>query len=153
MEQEDVFPVIHRIFILANRHQHGSHTTKREEAFREMHGRLIHFLYQNRKTPIYQRDIEKTFSIRRSTVSVILHRMEEDGFIVRKSVLEDARLKQILLTEKAEALYEHIERRCQEFEAVLTAGISEEDLLICMKALKMMCQNLETFEKEGGNDL
>ena len=45
--------------------------------------------------------IEKQFDIRRSTVTNILQGMEKQELIIRKSVNNDARLKMILLTDKA----------------------------------------------------
>ena len=40
-----------------------------------MHGWIIGYLYRHRDTPVFQRDIEREFSITRSTVTNILHRL------------------------------------------------------------------------------
>ena len=57
-----------------------------------MHGWIIRYLYANRDKDVFQRDIEKYFSIGRSTVTNIIQLMEKKGFIVRESVEYDARL-------------------------------------------------------------
>ena len=87
-----------------------SHQLKRRGAVPEMETGLTpmqkhiltFILFETMERDLYQRDIEEEFRIRRSTASGILKLMEKNGFIYRKSVARDARLKQIVLTEKAE---------------------------------------------------
>ena len=50
-----------------------------------MHGWIIRYLYENRERDIFQKDIEKQFSIGRSTVTGILQILEKKGFVGRKS--------------------------------------------------------------------
>ena len=68
------------------------------EAVTPMHGWIMEYLYRNSDTPVFQRDIEREFSITRSTVTNILQLMERKGYIARQSVAQDARLKQLVLT-------------------------------------------------------
>ena len=65
-----------------------------------MHGWIIEYLYRHREEQVFQRDIEREFSITRSTVTNILQLMERKGYIQRQSVPQDARLKQLVLTEE-----------------------------------------------------
>ena len=55
-------------------------------------------------TDVYQKDIEEEFRIRKSTVTGILKLLEKNGFIRRESVPQDARLKRIVPTARAESL-------------------------------------------------
>ena len=71
-----------------------------------MHGWIIEYLYRHRDEPVFQRDIEREFSITRSTVTNILQLMERKGYIQRLSVPQDARLKQLVLTEEGIRLHE-----------------------------------------------
>lgn len=64
-----------------------------------MHGWIINYLNENAEKDIFQKDIESKFSISRSTVTNILKLMEKKGYITRKTVDSDARLKKIELTE------------------------------------------------------
>ena len=66
-----------------------------------VHGWAINYFYENRDRDIFQKDFEEKFSIRRSTASNMLKLMEKDGYIKRVSVENDARLKKIVLTDKA----------------------------------------------------
>ena len=102
-----------------------------------MHGWIIGFLYENRDRDVFQRDIQEQFSVRRSTVTGILQLMEKNGLITRESVDEDARLKKIVLTQKAIEQHEAIHRSIQELEARLSAGLTPEEkqtfLALCEK--------------------
>ena len=64
-----------------------------------MHDWIMSYLYWHKEEPVYQRDIEREFSITRSTVTNILQLMERKGYIERQSVPRDARLKRLVLTE------------------------------------------------------
>ena len=77
------------------------------EAVTPMHGWIMEYLYRNSDTPVFQRDIEREFSITRSTVTNILQLMERKGYIARQSVEQDARLKQLVLTEKGRQFHEN----------------------------------------------
>ena len=72
-----------------------------------MHGWIIEYLYRHREEQVFQRDIEREFSITRSTVTNILQLMERKGYIQRQSVPQDARLKQLVLTEEGVRFHEN----------------------------------------------
>lgn len=56
---------------------------------------------QNENRDVFQRDIEEVFRIKRSSVTSVLQTLEKNGLIVRESIPEDARLKKLVLTDKA----------------------------------------------------
>lgn len=68
------------------------------DAVTAMNGFIILYLYHHEGQAVYQRDIEKEFKIGRSAVTNILTRMEENGFICRRTDGNDARLKRLTLT-------------------------------------------------------
>lgn len=92
--------------------------------------------------PVYQKDLEEHFSIRRSTVSKVLRLMEEKGMIERRAVSGDARLKQILLTEKGSAIHQTAAESVQVLTRQMYAGISQEEQGILWEILKKMEINL-----------
>ncbi len=108
---------------------------------------LNYILLETLHRDIYQKNLEEEFQVRKSTVSGILKLIEKNGFIYRESVKEDARLKRILPTKKAEALRPSILEHIHETEIRMTEGVSEQDLFLCKKVLYQMCQNLA--EKTG----
>ena len=87
--------------------------------------------------------MEEVFSVRRSTMSAILLRMEEKGLLKRTSVDYDARLKKIILTEKGERLHKQMERSVDAMEEKLITGISEKEQALLFALLEKMKNNLE----------
>lgn len=103
---------------------------------------LTFILFETLERDLYQKDIEEEFRIRRSTASGILQLMEKNGFIYRQSVEKDARLKQIIPTDKAVKLRMDILVNIREMEKRLTEGIPKEDLDVCLRVLRKMIRNL-----------
>ena len=83
------------------------------------HGWILRYLYDNRDHSIYQRDIERAFSITRSTVTNILQLMEKKGYIRRESVPDDARLKRLVLTPEGVAAHERMHRSFRELNGIV----------------------------------
>lgn len=93
-----------------------------------MQGPMLGFIdAKSRTQPVFQKDIEKEFNIRRSTATVMLQKLEQKDLIVREAVEEDARLKKIVLTPKAEALNQRIREQIDAFHEELEAGLTEEE--------------------------
>jgi DNA-binding MarR family transcriptional regulator len=91
-------------------------------------GYIIKYLSENQNCDIFQKDIEKKFKIRRSTVTSALNRMEKGGLVVRQSVERDSRLKKISLTEKGLSLHNYIESQFKSIENNLKAVLSNEEI-------------------------
>lgn len=103
---------------------------------------LRYILLRSLKEEIYQKDIEDEFQIRRSTVTGILQLLEKKGFITRKSVAADGRLKQLVATQKAKILQERIQQDIACTEACMAQNISNEDYRICKRVLAQILRNL-----------
>lgn len=108
-----------------------------------LHGWAIGWLIENRDKEIFQRDFEERFSIRRSTASNILALMEKNGMIVRQSVERDARLKRIMLTERAVEIHKEIECDIKKREQRLTVGLSSEEIDTFFNIISKLKANLE----------
>ncbi len=108
-----------------------------------INGWAISYFFENREKDIFQRDFEAEFSIRRSTASSILKTMEQNGFIERKSVSYDARLKKIVLTEKAIKIHKNVIADIERREKILRNGISEEEIDSFLNTLKKLSANME----------
>ena len=108
-----------------------------------MQGWVLKYLSRHEQEDIYQRDIEAHFQIRRSTASGILRLMEQRGLIERRPVPADARLKKLVLTEKARQIQRRVMRDLDQMERDLTAGIPPEELTVFFRVLEQMKSNLE----------
>ena len=92
-----------------------------------MHGWIIEYLYRHRDEPVFQRDIEREFSITRSTVTNILQLMERKGYIERRSVPQDARLKQLVLTEEGTRFHEKTMLSLHQTDEYVASLLTEEE--------------------------
>ena len=92
-----------------------------------MHGWIIEYLYRHRNTPVFQRDIEREFSITRSTVTNILQLMERKGYIERQSVPQDARLKRLILTEEGGRVHEKTILSLHQTDDYVASLLTEEE--------------------------
>ncbi|HJJ63555.1 MAG TPA: MarR family transcriptional regulator, partial [Methanocorpusculum sp.] len=72
---------------------------KNQQDITPVQGMILGFIVEE-ESDIFQKDIEQTFTLRRSTVSGVLSSMEEAGLIIRERVESDARLRKITATEK-----------------------------------------------------
>lgn len=106
------------------------------------HGWVIKYLYDHRDRDVYQRDLETDFSVRRSTITGIIQIMEKNGLVVRESVKNDARLKKLVLTEKAIQIHFMVEETIKEFDKNLCHGITEEEMEVFFRVMEKMKDNL-----------
>ena len=113
------------------------------EHIKGINGWAISFFYDNRDKDIFQRDFEEKFSIRRSTASRMLKTMEQNGFIERVSVSSDARLKKIVLTEKAISNHKKIIASIKRREERLKKGLSESELATFFDVMQKLLANME----------
>lgn len=100
------------------------------------------YMHRNKDKEIYQKDIEAEFAISRATASNMLSVMERKGLIKREPVEHDARLKKLVLTERAEQMHLQVDRDMMETEELLTNGMNEVDKQQLHQYLDMMLQNL-----------
>lgn len=103
---------------------------------------IAKYLHENQHKDIFQKDIEEKFCIRRSTVTSILNLMEKNGMIKRERVECDARLKKILLTEKAKNIHTKIVSEIMDMEDMILKGIDEEELKSFYKTLEKIAKNI-----------
>ncbi|MBQ1325080.1 MAG: MarR family transcriptional regulator [Solobacterium sp.] len=109
-------------------------------------GGMIHYLYRHREEPIYQKDLEKRFDIRRSTATGILQNLEKNGYICRSCDAGDARMKQIVLTQTALDMEEAVRLLAEEDEALFCRGMSEEEINRLMDLLGRIRRNIAEQE-------
>ena len=119
-------------------------THKQEiEAITGNNGWIIGYLAQNHDRDIYQKDLERHFTITSSTASRVLSRMEQKGLIQRQPVARDARLKKIVLTEKAWRLKGLMREDIVQMEQTLVRGFSETEKKTLYSYIQRMKQNIQ----------
>mgnify|MGYP000771147667 CR=1 FL=1 len=108
-----------------------------------MHGWIIEYLYRHRDAAVFQRDIEREFSITRSTVTNILQLMERKGYIQRQSVPQDARLKRLILTEEGVRVHEKTMLSLHQTDEFVAGLLTEEENAELLRLLNKLRKGLE----------
>ena len=108
-----------------------------------MHDWIMSYLYWHKEEPVYQRDIEREFSITRSTVTNILQLMERKGYIERRSVPQDARLKQLVLTEEGIRFHENTIRSFHQTDDYVAGLLTEEENAELLRLLSKLREALQ----------
>ncbi|CEJ72424.1 MAG: MarR family winged helix-turn-helix transcriptional regulator [Paraclostridium sordellii] len=98
---------------------------------------------EGKNKEIFQKDLEREFDLKRSSVSLMLNNMEKSDLIERVPVTEDARLKKIVLTEKSKKIYEKISIAIDSIENRLSEDITQEEIEVFQIVLEKIRNNLE----------
>lgn len=109
---------------------------------------VLIYLCKNKNKIIIQRDIEKKFELTNPTVNGILNRLENKGFIQRITSSQDARNKEIHLTEKSLLLDKEMIKKANCIERKIRQGISDEEIIIFNEILQKMLNNILNEEEK-----
>lgn len=115
-------------------------------------GWIIGYLDRNSDRDVYQRDLEETFGITRSTVSKVVNLMVRKGLIERFAVDHDARLKKLTLTDRSRELISVMHKDNEALENVMTQGFSEEEKAQMLEYIARMKNNMKTALEDMGVD-
>lgn len=120
-----------------------------DDQLTRMHHWIIGFLYSNQHRDVFQRDVEAEFKISRSTTSSMLTLMEKKGLITRQSVPGDARLKKLMLTEKAAELHMRHMDKMHEFDKRVNDSITFEEKQELIRILEKLRNSVLSFTAES----
>ncbi|MCD8029134.1 MAG: MarR family transcriptional regulator [Erysipelotrichaceae bacterium] len=114
-----------------------------------MHSLIIGYLQDREDSHIdtFQKDIEKEFSINRSTTSEMLTLMSQKGMIERIPVDYDARLKKIILTDQSRCFNQRLSQSMEILHNKFKKGLTNEEIetfiTICDKIIENIKNDLE----------
>ncbi|MCA9811768.1 MAG: MarR family transcriptional regulator [Nitrosarchaeum sp.] len=100
-----------------------------------------------------QKEISNAMFLDGSTLVPIIDKMENNGFVVRKSNPKDRRNHKIYLTQKSKALIDLVARCVLDIRRVATQNISETQLNITKKVLKQLTANTEQHIEKKSNQI
>ena len=95
-----------------------------------------------------QTEIAERLGIEEPSLATLLHRLENEGWVARKSSPRDRRCKMVLLGRRAHNVISRINAAAEELRHELLENISEADLRTCMRVLT---QIYEKAERKNGN--
>ena len=104
---------------------------------------VLHYLFQCGKENITQRDIEKQLSLRNPTVTGLLKRLDEKGFVFAVPGTEDRRCKHVFLTEKAYDIQRRMEAERRKIDKKLTLGMNKKEKEQLEKLLDKVLYNID----------
>lgn len=131
------------IGILSNRIRRELNASPLNERFSGAQARTLSFLLvRSEEKDVFQKDIEREYSLRPPTATCLLKEMEKNGLIRREAVPYDARCKRIVATEAALQYREPLRDHMEALEAKLKKGIPEEDMETFFRVISRMIENV-----------
>ena len=103
-------------------------------------GKVLHFILAQ-SGDVFQKDVEEEYSLRPSTATERLKKMEKNGLIYRQAMPNDARMKKIIVTDKALQYKDIVMNDILSLEEELTKGISPKDLDVFFDVIEKMMDN------------
>jgi DNA-binding MarR family transcriptional regulator len=146
METIAISKQLMRLNHLMHRYTTQSKASRDIERITGSNGWIIGYLSHNENRDVYQKDIEKEFSITRSTVSKVVNLMEQKEIIRRVSVEGDARLKKLVLTEKGHYLDKEMKEIFYSLESDLKEHLTDDKIQLFSECVETMIKNLEKIE-------
>lgn len=99
-------------------------------------------IYENADNrDLFQKDLEKMFDIRKSSVSTMISCVEKKGYIKRESIPTDKRINKIVLTEEGKKKYEEVDSELKKYKYELLEGFSDDDIEKLYSMLQKISQN------------
>ena len=95
---------------------------------------------------ITQLELSKLVHLSPPTVSVTLKKMEEEGFVLRKSDETDMRQTKVFLSEKGRAVDENIRKSFNSINEQTVKGLSEKEMQTLKELLVKVRKNFERGE-------
>ncbi len=107
---------------------------------------ILFYLGFHEGEPIHQREIEKWFRLKNPTVTGILNRLEEKGFIVRKTKENDKRFRMIELTEKSRCLMQEMCEEMWQMDDKIYSCMTAEERSQLSSLLERILNSLSELE-------
>lgn len=106
-------------------------------------GKLLWFLKKHEGEKVTLRDIERFFDCSHATVSGLVQRLEERGFVRTVRDESDGRAKNVVATSKAEAYDKEMKQNRLDAEANLLKGFSDGEREQFIEFLDRVYKNLD----------
>lgn len=103
---------------------------------------VLDYLFNSSKEEVNQKDIERGLSLKNPTVTGILHRLDEKGFVLVVPNAKDRRCKNVYLTEKAYDIQRRMEADRRKIDKNLTLGMTKKEVQALQKMLNKVLYNV-----------
>lgn len=103
---------------------------------------VLDYLFHTSKEEVNQRDVERNLNLKNPTVTGILKRLDEKGFVFCVPSNKDKRKKIIYLTEKAYDIRRRMESDRRKLERELTRGMTRREREALQRSLEKLLYNI-----------
>jgi len=110
-------------------------------------GRIIFSLWNNDNIPISE--LARQTALGKTSLTSMLNRLEQSGYITRKEDKNDKRTIRISLTEKSKSIEDRHEAISKEMTSLFYEGLSENRIDEFENTLKHILSNLVEYEEEN----
>lgn len=109
---------------------------------------ILGYINRNSDHDVFQKDLEKEYNVSRSTASKNVDFLIRNGYLSRESVDYDARLKKLVLTDKAEKVLDLMKKNGEDLNRKVTRNFSEKELEEFRSYLHRISENLDIISEE-----
>jgi DNA-binding MarR family transcriptional regulator len=109
-------------------------------------GRILFALWKNDNVPI--QELVRQTSLSKSTLTLMLDRLEEQGLVVRVPSTQDRREILIRLTEKDRSLRDTYARVSEEMARISLSGVGPDEIEALEDTLRKILANLVDYEAQ-----
>ena len=103
---------------------------------------VLDYLFHTSKEEVSQRDVERSLNLKNPTVTGLLKRLDEKGYILCVPNASDKRKKTIYLTEKAYDIQRRMENDRRKLDKELTRGMTKREIAALRKNLEKLLYNI-----------
>ena len=114
-------------------------------------GKVLFFLHMQKGGEATMKSIENYLDVSHATVSGIISRLKEKGYVECERSRDDARAKTVRLTEKENASFAEMKKRRADMEEMLLKDFSEREQADLVLYLERIYCNVR--EAAGGSDV
>ncbi|MCI8585951.1 MAG: MarR family transcriptional regulator [Lachnospiraceae bacterium] len=110
--------------------------------------RMLGYLYFRSREgkKVFQKELEEEFKIRKSSVTSVIQILEKKGLVRRTGVPQDARKKELMLTEQGIAVQKTVIGRLDRLEALVNEALDLEERKIWFSCICKIEKRLEEAE-------
>lgn len=103
---------------------------------------VLDYLFHTSREEVSQRDVERALNLKNPTVTGLLKRLDEKGYILCVPNASDKRKKNIYLTEKAYDIQRRMENDRRKLDRELTRGMTKREVAALRKNLEKLLYNI-----------
>jgi MarR family transcriptional regulator for hemolysin len=92
-----------------------------------------------------QRELADKIGVESPTLVPIIDKMEEDGYVERRSDPNDRRIKRIYTTSKTDSLWDSVMECATHLRKISIKDVSEQEIKLALEIVKKITENLTIY--------